>query len=107
VTTDYRLESGGFRSASVRVSVAPFVQLSAGADGVSVNGLARPVLPGADVQVQRLGPNGWQTVAETTVSSDGTFFAQLDLSAGSYRARVTAGNGFAVGVSDVLTVLAR
>jgi stage II sporulation protein D len=104
VTTDYRLESGGFRSASVRVSVAPLVQLAAGADGVSVNGTVRPVLPGADVQVQRLNSGSWETVAQTTVASDGSYSATLDLSAGSYRARVTAGHGFAIGTSDTLVV---
>ena len=104
VTTDYRIESGGFRSASVRISVAPLVQLAAGADGVSVNGTVRPVLPGAAVQVQRLNAGGWDTIAQTTVASDGTYSATLDLSSGSYRARVTAGHGFAIGLSDTLVV---
>ena len=103
VTTDYRLESGGFRSGALRVPVAPLVQLSAGADGISVTGLARPVLPGAAVQVQRLG-SGWATVAQTTIASDGSFTAQLALSSGSYRARVVAGRGFAVGLSKTVVV---
>jgi stage II sporulation protein D len=107
VTTDYRLQSGGFRSASVRVPVAPLVQLSAGTDGVSVNGLVRPILSRADVQVQRQGSNGWETVAHTTVGSDGTYYVTLNLTPGSYRARVTAGRGFAVGLSDTLTVVAQ
>ena len=104
VTTDYRLESGGFRSASVRVSLAPLVQLSAGSDGVSVNGTVRPLLPGTNVQVQRLDSGSWQTVTETTVGSDGSYSATVDLVAGSYRARVTAGHGFAIGLSDTLVV---
>ena len=106
VTTDYRLESGGFRSGSIRVSVAPLVQLAAGADGTSVSGLARPVLPGAAVQVQRLDGDVWDTVATTTIDANGNYSAQLQLSPGSYRARVIAGHGFAVGVSDTLTVVA-
>jgi stage II sporulation protein D len=104
VTTDYRLESGGFRSGALRVLVAPLVQLSAGADGVSVSGLARPVLPGAAVQVQRLGSNGWATAAQTTIASDGSFSAQLALSSGTYRARVVAGRGFGVGLSRTVVV---
>jgi stage II sporulation protein D len=103
-TTDYRLESGGFRSTSVRVSVAPLVQLAAGADGVSVSGTVRPLLPGANVQVQRLSSGSWETVTQTTVGSDGSFSATLDLSAGNYRARVTAGHAFAIGISDTLVV---
>jgi hypothetical protein len=106
VTTDYRLESGGFRSGSIRLSVAPLVQLAAGADGASVTGLARPVLPGAAVQVQRLNGDAWVTVATTAIDTNGSYSAQLELSPGSYRTRVIAGHGFAVGVSDTVTVVA-
>jgi stage II sporulation protein D len=104
VTTDYRLQSGGFRSGVVRLSVAPLVELSAGADGVSVSGDARPVLPGAAVDVQRLVSGVWQTVATTAIDSTGRFVAQVDLQSGSYRARVVAGRGFAVGISETMTV---
>jgi SpoIID/LytB domain protein len=104
LTTDYRLQSGGFRSGVVRVSVAPLVELSAGADGVSVSGDARPLLPGAAVEVQRLESGVWQTVATTAIDSAGRFAAQVDLRTGSYRARVIAGQGFAVGISDTMTV---
>jgi stage II sporulation protein D len=106
VSTDYRLESGGFRSVSVHLAVAPFVRLAAGSDGVSISGLARPVLPGATVQVQSLGANGWATVAQTKIGSDGSYQATVQLSPGSYRARVIAGRGFAVGLSKVVTVVA-
>jgi stage II sporulation protein D len=105
VTTDYRLESGGFRSGAVRVSVAPLVQLVAGTDGLSVTGTVRPVLPGAAMQVQRQASGGgWATVAQATVASDGSFSAQLDLTSGNYRARVAAGRGFAVGLSRTVVV---
>ena len=104
VTTDYRLESGGFRTSTVRVSVAPLVQLAAGTDGVSVSGTVRPLLPGANVQVQRLDSGAWTTVTQTTVGSDGSYAATLALSPGSYRTRVTAGHGFAIGLSDTLVV---
>jgi stage II sporulation protein D len=104
ITTDYRLQSGGFRSGALRVPVAPLVQLSAGTDGVSMTGLARPVLAGVDVQVQRLGSNGWATVAHATITSDGTFWAQFSLTSGTYRARIAAGRGFAVGLSQTVVV---
>jgi stage II sporulation protein D len=104
ITTDYRLESGGFRSGALRVPVAPLVALVAGSDGVSVSGSARPVLSGAVVQVQRLGSGGWATVAQATVGSDGSFYAQFNLTSGSYRARVAAGRGFAAGVSRTVVV---
>jgi stage II sporulation protein D len=106
VTTDYRLNSGGFRSGVVRIAVAPLVELNAGADGVSLNGLERPILAGSNVQLQRLESGTWVTVASTTTDSNGSFAAALDLRPGSYRARVTVGHGFAVGLSPVLTVVA-
>jgi hypothetical protein len=56
--------------------------------------------------VQRQGSNGsWTTVSTASVTSDGAFGASVDLSPGSYRARVVAGKGFAIGLSPVLTVV--
>lgn len=104
VTTDYRLESGGFRSGVVRVAVAPLVQLAAGSDAVSVSGTAQPSVAGAAVQIQRLGPSGWETAASTTTDAQGAFAASVNLTSGSYRARVTLGRGFAIGLSATLTV---
>jgi stage II sporulation protein D len=105
ITTDYRLENGGFRSGAVRVPVAPLVQLVAGSDGVSVDGTVRPVVTGASVQVQRQGSGGgWATVTQTAVASDGSYWAQVDLTSGSYRARVVLGRGFAVGLSRTVVV---
>jgi stage II sporulation protein D len=104
VTTDYRLQSGGFRSGVVRVAVAPLVVLTAGADAVSVTGTVRPVMTGASVQIQRLGASGWETVSSTTTDAQGAFAASVNLTPGSYRARVTFGHGFAIGLSGTLTV---
>jgi SpoIID/LytB domain protein len=105
-STDYRLESGGIRSNPVHLAVAPLVRIAAGQDQTSLSGLARPLLPGAAVQIQRQGPRGWATVARTTVAADGSFTAAVTLSPGSYRARVVARHGFAVGVSKPLQVVA-
>ncbi len=106
VTTDYRISSGIARSSIVRLSVAPSVRLTASGDRTAVVGLVKPLLPGVPVQVQRQGKNGaWAVVATTTVTADGAFEASVDLSPGTYRARVVAGKGYAVGLSPVLTVV--
>ena len=106
VTTDYRISSGIVRSAVVRLSVAPSVRLNASTDRTSVTGLVKPLFPGATVEVQRQAATGtWTTVAQTTLAADGSFQAALNLSPGTYRARVAPGNGYAVGLSPVLTVV--
>jgi stage II sporulation protein D len=106
LTTDYRLSTGKMRSGIVRLSVAPLVRILAASDKHSLSGQERPVLPGAAVQVQRLGQSGWATVSRTTTDTVGSFTARVELTPGSYRARVIAGKGFAVGVSKVLRVVA-
>ena len=104
-TTDYRLQSGGFRSGVVRVSVSPTVDLTAGSDYASVSGQVHPSLA-AGIEIQRLQSSNWVTVANTTTDSSGAFTAALNLSPGSYRARASAGHGWAVGLSETLTVVA-
>jgi hypothetical protein len=106
VTTDYRLSSGQIRSGAVRLSVAPFVRIAVSSDRLSVTGLAKPLLPNAAVQVQKLAGSTWTTVARTTIGEDGTFIGDVELTPGTYRARVVAGKGFAIGLSKVLTVVA-
>jgi SpoIID/LytB domain protein len=106
VSTDYRLSTGQIRSGVARLSVAPFVRITPSADRLSLSGLARPLLPNAAVQLQRLDGSSWTTVARTTVGADGTFSGDVELTPGAYRARVVAGKGFAIGLSKVLTVVA-
>jgi hypothetical protein len=106
VTTDYRLSMGEIRSGVVRLSVAPFVRIAVSSDRMSMTGLARPLLPNAPVQVQRLEGSTWTTVARTTIGTDGTFIGDVELTPGTYRARVVAGKGFAIGLSKVLKVVA-
>ena len=90
----------------MRLSIAPSVRLAASTDRTSVTGLVKPLLPGVPVQVQRQGKNGtWAVVASTTLTGDGAFQASVDLSPGTYRARVVAGKGYAVGLSPALTVV--
>ena len=104
VSTDYRLSTGQIRSGVVRLSVAPFVRITPSSDRLSLTGLARPLLPGATVQLQRQSAGSWTTVTRTTVNADGTFSGDVEITPGAYRARVVAGKGFAVGLSKVLTV---
>ncbi len=106
VSTDYRLSTGEIRSGVVRLSVAPFVRIASSSDRLSLNGLARPLLPNAAVQLQRLAGGAWTIVARTTIQNDGTFTGDVDLTPGTYRARLVAGKGFAIGVSKVLKVAA-
>ena len=64
----------------------------------------RPVIPGATVSIQRQQGTAWATVATATVDDAGSFDAQLQLIAGTYRARVAPGHGLVPGVSPVLLV---
>jgi stage II sporulation protein D len=106
VTTDYRLSAGVIRSGVVRQAVAPSVRIAPAANRASVTGVVKPVLPGSAVQLQRQAHGSWTTVARTTVGSVGTFTVPIALTPGTYRARVVAGKGFAVGLSDPLQVVA-
>lgn len=106
VSTDYRLSTGEIRSGAVRLFVAPFVRIAASSDRLAITGLARPLLPNASVQIQRLVGGTWTTVARTTIGSDGTFSGGVELTPGAYRGRVVSGKGFAIGLSKVLTVVA-
>jgi stage II sporulation protein D len=106
VSTDYRLSTGLLKSGVVHLFVAPFVRLAASADRLSLAGVIRPALPDAAVQIQRLGPSGWATVVRSSAVADGSFSATVQLTTGTYRARVIAGRGFAIGLSKVLKVVA-
>jgi stage II sporulation protein D len=102
VTTDYRLVAGEAKSGVVRVGVSPRVKLASAAAGTELRGVVRPLLPGARVQIQRLGGVSWTTVARTTVNEEGRFQVAVLLETGSYRARVVPGRGLVPGTSAVL-----
>jgi hypothetical protein len=105
VSTDYRLSTGQLTSGAVHLAVAPLVRIAATADHASLTGIVRPALAGAPVQLQQLGQSGWITVGATMSGAGGAFTAAVQLTTGTYRARVVAGHGFAVGVSKVLKVV--
>jgi SpoIID/LytB domain protein len=104
-TTDYRLVSSTLTGAPVRVLVAPRVRLRAVTVQTSLSGVARPILAGAKVEIQRLAGTPWRVVARTTLDDRGEFEARLQLVPGRYRARVVPGRGFAPGISPELRVV--
>jgi 5-hydroxyisourate hydrolase-like protein (transthyretin family) len=104
VTTQYRLATGKVAAAAARVAVAPLVRLTPPRTPRELLGLMRPVIPGATVAIQRQQGTAWTTVATASVDDAGRFDAQLQLVAGTYRARVAPGHGLVAGVSPVLLV---
>jgi stage II sporulation protein D len=105
-TTDYRLSvSPKIAGAPVRVAVAPRVRFQPVTEQTALRGFARPVLPGARVEIQRLEGSSWRPVATATIDGSGAFTADLRLTPGSYRARVAPGRGLVAGFSPVLKVV--
>jgi stage II sporulation protein D len=108
VSTNYRLTTGAGKlfGAPVRVSVAPRIRLSPATVATSLRGLVRPVIPGARVDIQRLDGSSWRPAATALVDQAGAFEARLDLTPGTYRARVAPGHGLVAGFSPALQVVA-
>ena len=90
--------------AAARVSVAPLLRLVVPRTPRELKGVMRPAISGAAVAIQRLQGTTWTTVATAPVDASGAFDAQLQLIAGTYRARVAPGHGLVPGVSPVLLV---
>jgi stage II sporulation protein D len=104
-TTRYRLSSGSVRTAATTVGVAPRIALAQPADLSELTGTVRPALAGAALEIQRLNGQGWNVVARTRVDATGAFTALVDVTPGSYRARVPApGRGLVAGTSATLVV---
>ena len=107
VSTEYRLSAPSkLFGAPIRVSVAPRVRLSPATVATSLRGLVRPVTPGARVDIQRLDGSSWRPAATASVDAAGAFEARLDLTPGTYRARVAPGRGLVAGYSPALQVVA-
>jgi stage II sporulation protein D len=105
-SAEYRLAAGAARTPPVRALVAPALKLHAPTAPTALRGVARPVLAGAKVAIQRREDTGaWSTVSTAAVDEKGAFEAQLQLEPGTYRARFAPGRGFAVGFSPVLEVV--
>ena len=104
VTTDYRLASGKVVGGLAKVRVAPVVRIVPPRTQTALQGTVRPVVTGAMVTIQRQEGTTWVAVARATLDASGSFDAQLQLTAGTYRARVAPGHGLVPGVSPVLQV---
>lgn len=104
-TTLYRLTAMKLHGPPVRVLVAPRVRLHAVTEQTALRGVARPIVAGARVDIQRLEGSRWRAVARTSLDERGQFEARLQLSAGTYRARVIPGRGLVPGLSPELRVL--
>jgi stage II sporulation protein D len=99
----YRLSSGKAATPAVKVPVAPFVRLDAASN--LLTGRVRPVVRGATVAIQRYEGTTWTQVATAKLDAKGRFAANLQLIAGTYRARIAPLRGFVAGVSPVLRVV--
>ncbi|MDX6511926.1 MAG: hypothetical protein QOE36_1430, partial [Gaiellaceae bacterium] len=106
--TEYRLAVNGVAASGVvKISVQPVVRLTPPTDPTTLRGTFKPALENTLVQVQRNDGVAWRTVATARSSADGAFAAQLTLNPGNYRARVAPGHGLAVGLSQILKVVAQ
>ena len=104
-STDYRLVAGKAAGPLLHVGVAPLVTLSPLPDSAGVSGTVEPLLTGATVGLQQQVGTAWTTLATATVDESGNFQVLYPLQAGVfYRARVAPGQGFAVGVTEPLSV---
>jgi stage II sporulation protein D len=104
-TTRYRLVTGTVRTDPVTVAVAPRIALVPPGDLSQLEGSVRPALSGATVEILRLTGPAWRVVARANVDAEGAFLAALDVTSGSYRARVPSpGRGLVAGTSPTLVV---
>ena len=88
----------------LKLPVAPRVRLPRVQEPGALSGTARPLLPGALVEIQRLEGDQWLLVAEAVVGERSAFRAELDAAPGTYRARVAPAQGLAEGISPQLEV---
>jgi hypothetical protein len=103
-TTRYRIEVTGAASPALLVQVTPRVQLARAPEPGALTGTVRPRLSGAVVSLERKNGLGWTSVAQATVDASGDFRVEVTLAPGSYRARISATEGLAAGVSPTLEV---
>jgi len=104
-TAEYRVAAGAVRTAAIRLGVAPQVRLNPAVDLMELNGVVKPGIVGAAVELQRLAGQSWRTVAKTMIVEGGTFSARVDVQPGSYRAVVASpGRGLVAGTSPALVV---
>jgi stage II sporulation protein D len=101
---EFRVTSGTIATPSTTLVVAPRVALKVSADLTTLKGAVQPSLPGTPVQIQQQKAGRWGTIAKVDASRGGRFSFTPNLLGGVYRARVIAGNGWAVGLSKKVLV---
>jgi stage II sporulation protein D len=103
---EFRVTSGTIATPSTKLVVAPRVALKVSGDLTTLKGSVRPVLPGTPVQIQHQNATTgrWGTVSKVDATRMGRFAWTPQLLDGTYRARVIAGGGWAVGLSKKVSV---
>ena len=103
---EFRVTSGTIATPSTKLVVAPRVALKVSADLTTLKGSVRPVLPGTPVQIQHQNATTgrWGTVSKVDATRTGRFAWTPRLLDGTYRARVIASGGWAVGLSKKVSV---
>jgi stage II sporulation protein D len=104
-STHYRLAAGSARTPATPVGVAPRITLVPPGDLAELGGAVRPILQGKAVEIQRLLGQSWRTVGRGTIDARGEFLILVDVTPGSYRARIAApGRGLVAGTSATVVV---
>jgi stage II sporulation protein D len=108
-TTSYRLRAPTATGSAVKISVRAKIAFDVTQpDSGRLTGIVRPKrLDGKTVTIQKQQANGsWATVATTTVTAEGTFRANFNVTPGNYRAQISppSGSGLLPGTSQTLTV---
>ncbi|MEP7224553.1 MAG: hypothetical protein ABI783_06320, partial [Actinomycetota bacterium] len=103
-TTRYRIEVVGAASSALLVQVTPRLQLVRPVEAGVLTGTVRPKLAAAAISIERKSGASWVPVGQATLDGTGAFRVELILVPGSYRARISATDGLAAGVSPTLQV---
>jgi len=103
-TTRYRIEVESATSPALLVQVVPRLQLVQPAEPGVLVGTVRPKLGGVVVLLEQKNASSWVPVSQTTVDDSGAFRFELTLAPSTYRARISATDGLAAGVSPLLEV---
>ena len=103
-TTRYRIEVEGAASSALLVLVTPRLQLVRPVEPGVLIGTVRPKLVAAAISIERKSGAVWVPVGRATLDDTGAFRVELALVPGSYRARISATNDLAAGVSPILQV---
>jgi stage II sporulation protein D len=107
-TTSYRLRAPTGTGSSVRISVRAKIAFDVTQPVGGLRGIVRPrSLEGKTVTIQKRKADGsWARVATTTVTAEGTFRANFNVTPGTYRAQIVppSGSGLLTGTTQTLTV---